>query len=73
VMPIYTYRCPRCEQEFDKRVSMAEMDEYQPCPGLVAEPDLGDPEPNKMPKLVQCCVAAKRLEVPSSPANFIMH
>lgn len=68
--PLYTYRCPRCEQEFDKRVAMAEMDEYQPCPHLMAKPRSKD---NGMPELVKCGAPAKRQEVPSSPATFIMH
>lgn len=69
--PIYTYECPGCGKKFDKRVAMAEMDEYQLCPGLVV--DLGNDAHAEMPELVPCGAPSKRCEVPSSPASFIMH
>lgn len=66
--PLYTYECPRGHR-FDKRVPMAEMDRFQPCEGRMAKPGLRSHE---IPKVVQCKVPAKRLEVPSSPASFVI-
>lgn len=68
-MPLYSYGCPR-GHKFDKRVPMADMDKLQPCEGRMAEPG---PRVHQIPNIVPCGVPAKRLEVPSSPASFIMH
>lgn len=71
-MPIYSYRCPQCEEEFDKLVLMSEMNHFQPCPNRVA---VVDPHIHKFygkPEIVECGAPSKRLEVPSSPAAFLI-
>ena len=66
--PIFSYECPRGHR-FDKFAPIDKMDENQPCPGRMVEPGA---DPDEMPELVPCGAPAERLEVPSSPANFII-
>jgi putative FmdB family regulatory protein len=37
-MPLYSYRCPACKEEFEKQLKMAEMEvpEGEPCPACGA-------------------------------------
>lgn len=51
VMPIYDYKCPACEHQFEKTVKMANYLDAQDCPEcstksdrfVVGCPSLGDP------------------------------
>ena len=67
-MPVFEYECPR-GHKFDKIVPIAEMDEYQECPGKVVKAD------DKLEdfKAVPCRAPAKRIVVPSRPAYVIIH
>ena len=68
-MPIFEYECPR-GHKFDKIVPIAQMDEYQSCPGklvVAGPPDL------ERPLVAPCRAPAKRIVIPSRPAHIIIH
>jgi len=66
-VPLYSYECPRGHR-FDKIVSIAQMDEYQECPGKLASRGYR----KRTPKVVPCRAPAKRIPVPSRPAYVII-
>jgi len=68
-MPLYSYECPR-GHKFDKIVSIAQMDDYQECPGKRVMVDLPT---NEDLRVVPCRTPAKRIPVPSRPAYVIIH
>jgi hypothetical protein len=71
-MPLYSYECPR-GHKFDKIVPIAKMDDYQECPGKLAEPpETDDPNDTVMCDLIDCRGPAKRIPVPSRPAHIII-
>jgi len=37
-MPIYVFKCPECEEEFDQLLKLAEYDSPQQCPKCEHEP-----------------------------------
>jgi len=81
-MPIFEYLCPR-GHTFDKIVPIAQMDDYQECPGKLVEiPEDADPiklglfgviTGDGKPVVVPCRAPAKRIPVPSRPAHIIIH
>lgn len=50
-MPVYDYKCPNCNTQFEKNVKMSDYQSDQPCPEcstassrfVVGAPSLGDP------------------------------
>ncbi len=37
-MPIYTYKCPECDEQFERVLKLAQFDEPQACPQCGHEP-----------------------------------
>ena len=75
-MPTYTYRCAKCEEEFEKRASMNDAALPQPCPecGLASERSVtpvgfilaGDNWPSKVGRVKgQMAEKNKRLDAKS--------